>query len=439
MRVHRHTSESLVAQAFAIPDHWYNFFGDLPSPLPPIRDTGTPTAAEVSEQVRPAALRKQDASSDAWIRIPDPVKQWLGQIGRPTPLHRAHQLERRLNTGARIYLKREDVLPTGSFKLNTAIAQAFYAAEEGRRRVVSETGAGQWGMSVALAASMFGLDAEVFMVRCSLSQKPYRRHYMELLGTQVHPSPSERTKFGYELLEKQPEHPGTLGTAISEAIQYALETESAAYIAGSGLPHVYLHQTLLGLEVQLQLDDLEDDFGLPGRGDHLVASSGGGSNLCGLIGPYLRKRTEGADLHFLAAESTAAPRLTAGTYTYGRSDLAGYTPEVLGYSMGSDFIPPPVHAAGLRNHHSSAAVSLLRHEGVLDAVAIDERTAFEAGRLVAETEGILLAPESGHAVAAAIEVSKRSNTQDARPVIVILASGSGLLDLHSYSQVLIDA
>lgn len=424
-----------MAQSSSIPGHWCNFLGHLPSPLPPVRDNGSPSAADIALRVRPVALREQDASAEEWIEIPDPVQEWLRHIGRPTPLHRAYRLERRLDTGARIYLKREDVLPTGSFKLNTAIAQAYYAAEEGRRRVVSETGAGQWGMGVALAASMFGLRAEVFMVRCSLEQKPYRRHYMNLLGATVHPSPSERTKFGTGLLEEQPDHPGTLGSAISEAIQYTLEDESAAYLAGSGLPHVYLHQTLLGLEVQAQLGALGEDLGVPGRGDRLVASTGGGSNLAGLIGPYLRTRADGADLGFLAAESTAAPRLTAGTYTYGRTDLAGYTPEVLGYSMGPGFVPPPVYAAGLRNHHSSAVVSLLRREGVLDAVAVDERSAFEAGRLLAATEGILPAPESGHAVAAAIDAAK-SDTRDARPVIVVLTGGSGLLDLPNYSEVL---
>lgn len=418
------------------PGYWCNFFVDLPRPLPPVRDNGTPSAAEIAERVRPAALRAQDRSTEERIPIPEPVREWLRHTGRPTPLVRASHLERHLNTGARIYLKREDVLPTGSFKLNTAIAQAYYAAEEGRRTLVSETGAGQWGMSVALAATLFGLDAEIFMVRCSLDQKPYRRHYMELLGTRVLPSPSINTAFGKELLNDEPDHPGSLGTAISEAIQRSLECESAAYVAGSGLRHVYLHQTLLGLEVRLQLREIfGEELGVSGRGDHLVACSGGGSNLCGLIGPYLRSKANGADLRFLAAESTAAPRLTAGTYAYGRSDLAGYTPEAKGYTMGADYIPPPVHVAGLRNHHSSAAVSLLRHDGVLDAVAYDERPALEAGRLLLQTEGFLLAPESSHAVAAAVEVATRAAADGSEPVIVVLASGSGHLDLHSYSEV----
>lgn len=423
-----------------MPGHWYNFLGDLPAPMPEVRDSGSPTAAEISAKVRPQDLIEQNSPNEQWIAIPEPVSERLRQCGRPTPLHRAHRLEKHLGTGARIYLKREDVLPTGSFKLNTAIAQAYYAAEEGRTTLVTETGAGQWGMSVALAAQMFGLNAEVFMVRCSLDQKPYRRHYMELLGAKVWSSPSTHTAIGRKILEDFPDHPGSLGTAISDAIQHALSNPSAAYLSGSGMPHVYLHQTLLGLEVEAQLKEIHgEDLGVAGRGDHLIACSGGGSNLCGLIGPHLRARANGADLRFLAAESTAAPRLTRGVYTYGRSDLGGFTPEVLGYSMGESFIPPPNHVGGLRNHHSSALVSLLRHEGVLDAVAFDQRTALEAGRLLLQTEGLLLAPEASHAVAAALDVVAKADAENLEPVIVVLASGSGHLDLQGYNEVLRDA
>ncbi|MEN8655025.1 TrpB-like pyridoxal phosphate-dependent enzyme [Streptomyces sp. 21So2-11] len=421
-----------------LPTHWYHFLPDLPAPLPPVKDEGTPSAADIARQVRPKALLDQDRPTERWVPIPEPVADRLRRIGRPTPLHRVRALETELGTRARIYLKREDVLPTGSFKLNSAIAQAHYAAEEGRTTLVTETGAGQWGMSVALAASLLGLDSEIFMVRCSLDQKPYRRHYMELLGATVRASPSPDTLFGRELLARSPGHPGSLGTAISDAIRYALDLgPGAAYLSGSGVPHVYLHQTLLGLEVQAQLAALDEPIGVPGRGDHLIACSGGGSNLCGLIGPFLGSLGDGSrDLRLLAAESTAAPRLTAGRYQYGRSDLAGLTPEVLGYSMGPDFVPPPVHTAGLRNHHSSSVVSLLRHEGLLDAVAIEEKRALEAGRLLLRTEGLLLAPESTHALAAAVDVAARADETAADPVIVVLASGSGLLDLQSYAEVL---
>lgn len=419
--------------------HWYNFLGDLPAPMPEVRDFGTRTAAEISATIRPRALIRQNSLSEQWVEIPQPVYERLRQCGRPTPLHRARQLEKHLGTGARIYFKREDLLPTGSFKLNTAIAQAFYAAEEGRTTLVTETGAGQWGMSVALAAKMFGLDAEIFFVRCSLNQKPYRRYYMELLGAEVRPSPSTCTATGSRILEDSPDHPGSLGTAISEAIEHALSKPSAAYLSGSGVPYVYLHQTLLGLEVEAQLKECGESIGVAGRGDHLIACSGGGSNLCGLIGPHLRARANGADIHFLAAESTAAPRLTAGVYMYGRADVGGFTPEVLGYSMGANFVPPPVHVGGLRNHHSSPLVSLLRREGILDAVAFDERTALEAGRLLLQTEGFLLAPEASHAVAAALNVAVKADVDKLKPVIVVLASGSGHLDLQGYNEVLRDA
>ncbi|WP_433303887.1 TrpB-like pyridoxal phosphate-dependent enzyme [Actinoplanes sp. CA-030573] len=422
-----------------MPTRWYNFLGDLPGPVPPIRDSGSPSAAEIAARVRPRALIEQNGATEQWVPMPGPVAERLRECGRPTPLHRARRLERHLGTGARIYLKREDVLPTGSFKLNTAIAQAYYAAEEGRTTLVTETGAGQWGMSVALAARMFGLRAEIFMVRCSLEQKPYRRHYMELLGARVRSSPSGETAIGRKILAENPGHPGSLGTAISDAFERALSNPSAAYLAGSGMPHVYLHQTLLGLEVAAQLKAHGEELGVAGRGDHLIACSGGGSNLCGLIGPHLRAKAEGADLRFLAAESTAAPRLTQGTYAYGRTDLGGFTPEVLGYTMGESFIPPPNHVGGLRNHHSSALVSLLRHEGVLDAVAFDQRTALEAGRLLLQTEGLLLAPEGSHAVAAALEVVAKSDAERLTPVIVILASGSGFLDLQGYHEVLLEA
>ncbi|NJP51513.1 TrpB-like pyridoxal phosphate-dependent enzyme [Streptomyces sp. SBST2-5] len=421
-----------------MPGQWYNFLPDLPGPVPEVRDSGSPSAAEIAEKVRPRILIEQNGTDQKWIPIPEPVMERLRQCGRPTPLHRARRLEQHLGTRARIYLKREDVLPTGSFKLNTAIAQAHYAAEEGRTTLVTETGAGQWGMSVALAAKMFGLRAEIFMVRCSLEQKPYRRHYMELLGAEVEPSPSLRTAIGRKILQDTPGHPGSLGTAISDAIEHALGLPGAAYLAGSGMPHVYLHQTLLGLEVTAQLAEHGEELGVEGRGDHLIACSGGGSNLCGLVGPHLRARADGADLRFLAAESTAAPRLTQGVYAYGRTDLGGFTPEVLGYTMGEDFIPPPNHVGGLRNHHSSALVSLLRHEGVLDAVAFDQRTALEAGRLLLQTEGLLLAPEASHAVAAAVEVAAKARTERREPVIVVLASGAGFLDLQGYHEVLGD-
>ncbi|WP_323381914.1 TrpB-like pyridoxal phosphate-dependent enzyme [Myxococcus dinghuensis] len=414
-----------------LPTHWYNFLPDLPAPLPEPRQVGRPTPAEIAARIRPRALLAQNQPTEPWVAIPETVIDRLIQCGRPTPLRRARQLEQYLQTPARIYCKREDQLVTGSFKLTTALAQAHYAREEGREVLVSETGAGQWGMAVALAGQMFGLRGHIFMARCSLEQKPYRQYFMELLGTHVDPSPSGRTRVGRELLARHPGHPGSIGSAISEAIEASLETPGAAYLSGSNINHVHLHQTLLGLEVRKQL-------ALAGEAcpDELIACAGGGSNLCGLMLPFLREKREGAPIRFLAVESTAAPRLTQGTYEYCRSDVAGYTPEVLAYSMGKDFVPEPVHVGGLRNHNSSPLVSLLRREGLLDAMAFDEQVALEAGRLLLKTEGILVAPESSHAVAAAIDSALRVRGTQTRKVIVLLASGSGFLDLEGYHQVL---
>lgn len=415
-----------------LPTHWYNFLPDLPSPLPPVRDDGQPSAAEIARKIRPRALLEQNRPVQRWIPIPGPVLDRLIQCGRPTPLRRARQLERYLGTPARIYLKREDTMATGSFKLNTALAQAYFSREEGREVLISETGAGQWGMAVALAAQFFGLGSRIFMARCSLEQKPYRKYFMNLLGTVVDGSPSHRTRSGRTLLAQNPDHPGSIGSAISDAIECSLETSGAAYLSGSNTNHVHLHQTLLGLEVKRQLE-------LAGEPTvhELIACVGGGSNLCGFMLPFLNDWNSGAPIRMLAVESTAAPRLTRGTYEYCRSDVAGYTPEVLAYSMGKDFVPEPVHVGGLRNHHSSPVVSLLHRQGLLDAVALDEHVALDAGRLVLKTEGLLVAPESSHAIAAAIDSAVQVRQQSEPRVIVCLTSGNGLLDLEGYHQVLV--
>ncbi|NVD98808.1 TrpB-like pyridoxal phosphate-dependent enzyme [Massilia sp. BJB1822] len=415
-----------------LPAQWYNFLLDLPKPLPPVEDVHVPPSAEIMAKIRPVELLRQNAPSEPWVAIPDPVRERLLQIGRPTPLRRALALEAALQTRARIYIKREDTLVTGSFKVGTAVAQAYYAKEEGRDSLVSETGAGQWGMSLALVSQMFGLKCKIFMTRCSLEQKRYRDHYMRLLGTEVSPSPSRSTEIGRRLLEQHPGHPGTMGTAISEAIETALATPGAAYLSGSNVNHVHLHQTLLGQEVRAQLA-LAGEHGP----DQLIACVSGGSNLCGFMLPFLPDKKAGRAVSFLGAESTAAPRLTQGTYEYCSSDPAGYTPRVLAYSMGPDFIPLPVHAGGLRQHNSSPLVSLLRKEGLLDATAIEEREAFEAGRLLLRTEGFLVAPESAHAVAAAIQAALRARADGSDPCIVVLGSGSGMLDLEGYRQVLL--
>ena len=414
-----------------LPTAWYNFLGDLPEPLPDIIDDGPVSSAEINKKLRPAVLIEQNAPKTQWVDIPTRVMDCLIQCGRPTPLRRSLLLEKYLDTPARIYLKREDSVLTGSFKLNTAIAQAYYAAEEGREILISETGAGQWGMAVALTSQMFGLKSKIFMARCSLAQKPYRKYYMEMLGTEVFPSPSGRTRFGSELLAAHHEHPGSIGSAISEAIEYALETPGAAYISGSNINHVHLHQTLLGLEVKKQLELAGED-----TPDQLIACVSGGSNLCGFMLPFLKDKNAGRNISMLGVESTAAPRLTTGVYEYCRSDLAGYTPQVLGYSMGKDFIPGPVHAGGLRNHNSSPLVSSLYKNNILDAIALDEKTAFEAGQLLLKLEGLLVAPESSHAIAAGIQEAMKARETGEQKVIVLLASGNGFLDLQGYHDIL---
>lgn len=418
--------------ASQMPKRWYNFLPDLPRPLPPARFEGGIGSEEIMRRIRPAELLLQNDPQGEWVDIPGPVIDRLIQIGRPTPLRRAIRLERHLQTKARIYLKREDVLLTGSFKLTTAVAQAYYCRQEGRRRVVSETGAGQWGVSLALASQMFGLECSIFMARCSLEQKPYRQIYMRLLDAEVAPSPSAATAIGRKLLAENPDHPGSIGSAISDAIETALERDGAAYLSGSNINHVHLHQTLLGLETKAQLALAGE--GLP---DQLIACVSGGSNLCGLMMPFLKDYRAGAPIRFLGAESTAAPRLTKGEYEYCRSDLAGYTPEVLSYSMGRGFIPQPVHIGGLRQHNSSPLVSLLRREGLLEAEAYDETEAFKAGHLLLRTEGLLIAPESAHAVAAALRSVEMAREQGAEPVIVILVSGYGGLDLEGHKATLL--
>lgn len=414
-----------------MPTQWFNFFPHLPKPLPPVRDNGKRSTLEISQLIRPKILLEQNAPKENWIDIPEEVINKLIMCGRPTPLRRALSLEKHLKTPARIYFKREDTMATGSFKLSTAVAQAYYAKQEGREILISETGAGQWGMSVALVSQMFGLDARIFMARCSLEQKPYRQHYMKMLGCEVYPSPSTKTECGKELLLQTPGHPGSIGTAISEAIENALDTPGSAYLSGSNVNHVHLHQTLLGLEVKQQLSMAGES-----NVDHLVACVSGGSNLCGFMMPFLPEKNSGAKIDMLGVESTASPRLTQGTYEYCRSDVAGYTPEVLSHSMGESYIPAPVHVGGLRNHNSSPLVSLLCREGILRAEALDEFNAFKAGQIMLKTEGILVAPESSHAVAAAIELAEKARIENKESVIVFLASGNGFLDLQGYNDVL---
>jgi pyridoxal-phosphate dependent TrpB-like enzyme len=409
----------------AVPASWLNFLTLLP-PLPPPCNAHGSSALEVLSRIRLRAVLEQDTSTDTAIPIPRPVQQLYAQVGRPTPLVRADALEKHLRTRGRIYLKREDMLPTGSFKLNSAIAQAYFAAQEGVKTLVTETGAGQWGHAVAYAARLFDLNTIIFWAGVSARQKPGRHALLRMLGATVYESPSRHTAVGRDVLSSGRHGSGSLGSAIGEAISYAEHHPTVRYISGSNVPHVLMHQTVIGQETQAQLAARGDDA------DVLIAAVGGGSNLIGLIAPYLAIRADrGTRPLFIGAESAAAPRLTQGTWRYDHADPFGITPLSKSYTLGLDYELPETHVGGLRQHSGSTAVGVLRREGLLDAVAYTEREAFETGRLVAHTEGFLPAPESAHALRAAIERASNLNRDEA---MVVCVSGSGLLDIDGYIE-----
>ncbi|MDH4163823.1 MAG: TrpB-like pyridoxal phosphate-dependent enzyme [Nitrospirota bacterium] len=417
-----------------IPRQWYNVLPSLPKPLPEAKDPkGDFSPIELMKKIRPRSLQEQDAAPNKWITIPEDVLDKYLKIGRPTLLQRAVNLEKYLKTPAKIFFKREDLLPTGSFKLNTSIAQAFYAKEEKFEGLISETGAGQWGTAVCVSAKLYDLQAQIFMARISYEQKLYRRYYMKLYGGDVYPSPSTKTAAGRKMLDDRPGHPGSIGTGISEAVETAANYNGKfAYVSGSNLPHVLLHQTVIGLETMKQMKLISE------KPDILIACVGGGSNLGGFFLPFFEeKMKKPGSITFLAAESTAVPRLTKGTYRYDAGDSSGLTPLTKSYTLGQDFIPPEIHIGGLRQHSGSPIIGLLRHEGLLDAVAFDQTDIFEAGRLFSICEGILPAPESCHAISAAIKVALEAKEEGKERTIVFCLSGSGFFDLEGYRQILL--
>ena len=376
-------------------------------------------------------LVRQEFSQERWIDIPPEVRE-VYLIWRPTPLIRARRLERLLGTPARIYYKFEGVSPPGSHKPNTAVAQLYYASKEGVQRVTTETGAGQWGSSVAFAASFFGVKATVYMVRASYLQKPYRRVLMELWGAEVVPSPSDRTEAGRRALAEDPQHPGSLGIAISEAVEDAVMT-GAKYVLGSVLNHVLIHQTVIGLEALEQMRYFGD------YPDYVVGACGGGSSFSGLFWPfYYEKRTGKAekDVKFVAVEPAAVPTLTKGEYLYDFGDTAGLTPLIKMHTLGHTYKPPPIHAGGLRYHGCAPTLSLLVAEGEVQAVAYKQTEVFEAARLFAKAEGVVPAPESAHAVKAAVDLALEAKRQGKQISILFNMSGHGLLDLSAYEEYL---
>lgn len=417
------------------PTHWYNIAADLPEPIPPHLNPGTkePITEEELSALFATELARQELSTERFVEIPEEVQE-VYSTWRSTPLMRARRLERALGTKSRIYLKYEGVSPVGSHKPNSAVAQAYYNKLDGIKKLTTETGAGQWGASLALAGAMFDLAVEIWQVRASYETKPYRRYQMELYGGKCHSSPSELTDIGRKILEEQPDTTGSLGMAVSEAVEVAMKEPDTRYALGSVLNHVVLHQTVIGQEAIAQLDELGEE-----GADVVFGCAGGGSNLAGLAFPFLRHVLAGdANTRVIAAEPAACPSLTEGEYRYDFGDFTGMTPLLKMYTLGQEFVPDPIHAGGLRYHGMAPALSHVAHLGLVDPVAVEQQDAFDAGILLARTEGLVPAPESNHAIAAAIDYLQGEGA-DKEETIVIGVSGTGVLDLPSYERFLPEA
>ncbi len=414
-----------------LPTRWYNVLADLDRPLDPPLDPRTrePLSPEALTTLFAKTCVEQEASTDRFIDIPAEVQE-IYRLWRPTPLYRAVNLERTLNTPAHIYYKYEGVSPTGSHKTNTAVAQAYYNKVEGTKRLTTETGAGQWGSALSFACQILGIDLTVFMVKISYEQKPYRRAMIEVYGGEILPSPSERTNAGRTVLERDPDSPGSLGIAISEAIEEAVST-GAKYSLGSVLNHVLLHQTVIGQEALSQME-LAGEYP-----DAVVGCVGGGSNFGGLMLPILydsRKRER--KVEFIAAEPTACPTITKGDVRYDFGDEAELTPLLRMHTLGHKFVPPPIHAGGLRYHGMAPIITRLAEDGIVQPVAFDQVDVFGSAVLFARAEGIIPAPETAHAVHAAIELARESARRDMKRVILIGFSGHGYFDMSAYTAYL---
>ena len=414
-----------------MPRAWYNILPDLPRPLPPALDPRTlkPVSPEPLMRLFPKECVMQEVSPEREIPIPDEIRETYLRIGRPTLLQRATRLERRLNTPARIYFKREDLNPVGSHKPNTAIAQAYYNSKEGVERLTTETGAGQWGSALALACSLFNLKCTVYMTRSSYLTKPGRKVLMESFGAEVFPSPSDKTSFGRKLVEKDPNHPGSLGIAISEAVEDCVTREGTKYSLGSVLNFVLLHQTVVGLETRKQMETLDE------YPDVVIGCIGGGSNYGGFSYPFMRDKLKGnRDPRFIAAEPKAIPSTTKGIYAYDYGDTAETAPVVMMYTVGHTYQCPPIHAAGLRYHGKAPTLSLLINEGLMESVAYHQSEVMAAAELFSQTEGLVAAPETAHAIKAAVDVALECKKTGDPKVILFNYSGHGLLDLKVYEE-----
>jgi len=412
-----------------MPRQWYNVMADLPTPLdPPLHPaTQKPVTPDDLKAIFPMELIRQEMSPDRFIDIPEEVLDIL-RLWRPSPLYRAHRLEKALKTPARIYYKWEGVSPPGSHKPNTAVPQVYYNMKEGIERIATETGAGQWGSALAFATMLFGLQATVYMVRSSYTQKPYRKSMMQVWGAECIPSPSTKTNSGRAVLEKYPDTPGSLGIAISEAVEDAATHDNTNYSLGSVLNHVCLHQTVVGLEAREQMASVE------AYPDVVIGCVGGGSNFAGVSFPFAGDKLTGKhpDVDIIAVEPASCPTLTKGLFTYDYGDVAGLTPLLKMYTLGHDFVPPSIHAGGLRYHGDSPILSRLVHDGVIRAVSYHQNEVFEAAQTFARTEGIIVAPETSHAVKSVIDEALKCRQSGEVKTILFNCSGHGNFDMSAY-------
>jgi tryptophan synthase beta chain len=416
-----------------IPTSWYNIQADLPEPLPPPLDptTMSPINPAMLERIFAKELVRQEMSSDRFVKIPDEILDAYLGLPRPTPLYHAKRLEKFLKTPARIYFKCENFSPTGSHKTNTALAQAYYNKKQGIERLATETGAGQWGTALAMATRLFDLKCRIYMVRASYKQKPGRKIIAQLYGAEMFPSPSDQTNFGRKLLKENPNNPGTLGIAITEAVEDTLAHDDTRYSLGSVLNHVLMHQTIIGLEAKKQFEQI----GV--QPDIVCGCVGGGSNYGGFCFPFMTDRLKNkADTEFVACESKAVPHTTRGVYTYDYGDTGKMTPLIKMLTIGHDYACPPVHAGGLRYHGMSPLISYLIHKGYAKSVAYNQTEIFEAAETLAQTEGMITAPETAHSLKFVIDEALRCKKTGESKVIAMNYSGHGLLDLSAYEQYL---
>ncbi|MFQ5827100.1 MAG: TrpB-like pyridoxal phosphate-dependent enzyme [Dehalococcoidia bacterium] len=414
-----------------MPTSWYNVQPDLPTPLPPPLHPGTgqPIGPDDLAPLFPMGLILQEVSQERYIEIPEEVQQ-IYRLWRPTPLIRAHRLEKALDTPARIYYKYEGVSPAGSHKPNTAVAQAYYNKQEGVKRITTETGAGQWGSALALGCQYFGIELKVYMVRVSYGQKPYRRILMETWGAKVVPSPSQDTNAGRTIAAQEPDHPGSLGIAISEAVEDAATRDDTKYSLGSVLNHVLLHQTVVGLEAKKQMEKVDV------YPDIIVGCIGGGSNFAGMFLPFVPDKLKGKKVRIVCVEPEACPSLTKGLYAYDFGDTAELTPLIRMFTLGHTFVPPRIHAGGLRYHGMAPIICHLFEQKIVEAVAVHQNPVFESAVLFARTEGILPAPEPSHAIRVVVDEALRCKQSGEAKTILLALSGHGHFDLAAYDEYL---